>query len=219
MTVPILMYHAIGDPPSKAPIPDLYVSEADFQQQIDYLTANGFEAVTLQRVYDYWHGTGSLPKHPVVISFDDGFQSDYTFVAPLLLKMHWPAVLNLIVGRHKPRMYPSVVRELIADGWEIDSHTTAHEDLPGLSAAQLKYEVVDSRKTLQGMYHIPVNFFCYPSGAFDAAAVAAVRQAGYLGATTTQSGFASSADPYLMRRVRVNRGEDLGTFASSLHSK
>jgi len=35
------------------------------------------------------------------------------------------------------------------------------------------------------MFHVPVNFFCYPAGRYDDAVIAAVQGAGYLGATTT----------------------------------
>ena len=58
------------------------------------------------------------------------------------------SVLFLIVGRHRPRIRPSLVRASIDAGWEIDSHTVTHADLPGLSAAQLKFELQQSRAML-----------------------------------------------------------------------
>ena len=51
---------------------------------------------------------------------------------------------------------------------------------------------------------MPVNFFCYPAGRYDAAVIAAVQQAGYLGATTTNYGLARPSDLYTLARVRVN---------------
>jgi peptidoglycan/xylan/chitin deacetylase (PgdA/CDA1 family) len=93
-------------------------------------------------------------------------------------------------------------------GWEIDSHTVHHIDLVGLSTAALRVEVFRSRRKLQRLFHQPVDFFCYPSGRYDAAAVASVRQAGYLGATTTNLGIGSrSSNPYLLPRIRVQGGE------------
>ncbi|MDR3685471.1 MAG: polysaccharide deacetylase family protein [Coriobacteriia bacterium] len=215
--VPILMYHIIGIAPAGAPNPDLYVRQGDFIAQLRYLATNGYHAVTLQQVYDFWHNGGTLPDKPVVLSFDDGDTPDFTVVAPLLNELQWPGVLNLIVGRHKLRFKKPIVRALIKAGWEIDSHTVTHTELPGLSARQLAFEVTGSRKQLQALYHVPVNFFCYPSGRFDAAGVAAVQQAGYLGATTTLGGLARPSQGFLMRRVRVSGGESIASFATLLN--
>ena len=214
--VPVLMYHAIGDVVPDGRDETLYVSTADFTAQMDYLAKNGYQPVTLQRVFDFWAGRATLPKRPIVLTFDDGFQSDYTYVAPLLAKRRWPAILFLIEGRHKRRMYPSVVRALITDGWEIDSHTISHQDLPTLSSAQITHEVADSRRWFQQQYSIPCNFFCYPSGRFDARSLAAVKAAGYLGATTTRLGLAHADEPYTMNRIRVGHGEALSDFANAL---
>ena len=52
-----------------------------------------------------------------------------------------------------------------------------------------------SRVVLRRLFHVPVDFFCYPSGAFDPAVIAAVRRAGYLGATTTLPGLARPRSP------------------------
>ena len=217
LAVPILMYHVIGIAPAGAVNPDLYVKQGEFIAQLRYLSTNGYHAVTLQQVYDFWHNGGTLPDKPVVLSFDDGDTPDFTVVAPLLNELQWPGTLNLIVGRHKLRFKKPIVRALIKAGWEIDSHTVTHADLPGLSAKQLAFEVGASRKKLQALYHVPVNFFCYPSGRFDPAAIAAVQKAGYLGATTTLGGLARPSQGFLLRRVRVSGGESMASFAALLN--
>jgi peptidoglycan/xylan/chitin deacetylase (PgdA/CDA1 family) len=173
--------------------------------------------VTLQQVWDYWQGISTLPSKPIVLSFDDGDMPDFTIVAPLLSELHWPGTLNLIVGKRHLRFHRSIVRALIAAGWEIDSHTMTHTDVPGLSAAKLRYEVSQSRVRLRQLYGVPVNFFCYPSGRFDNNAIAAVKAAGYLGATTTLGGLARPSDPWLMRRVRVSGGHSVASFAALLN--
>jgi peptidoglycan/xylan/chitin deacetylase (PgdA/CDA1 family) len=215
--VPILMYHVIGTPPAGSKFPGLFVRPEDFQAQMQYLFANNYHPVSLQQVWDAWHGRATLPAHPVVLSFDDGYMPDYTVVAPILAAHRWPAVLNLIAGRQPPQLDPSVVRSLIQDGWEIDSHTMTHVDLRGLTDAELAFQIGESRKTLQGMFGVPVNFFCYPSGRYDARVIAAVRAAGYLAAVTTQPGLARlSQGPYTLSRVRVSRDEALAVFAAHL---
>jgi peptidoglycan/xylan/chitin deacetylase (PgdA/CDA1 family) len=214
--VPVLMYHVVGREPTPGHLPGLYIPGPDFIAQMDYLASAGYHPVTLQQVYDAWHGTATLPSKPIVLSFDDGSSTDYTFVAPVLRQHNWPAVLFLIVGKDKPHMSTTAVRGLIADGWEIDSHTVSHLNLTTLGDNQLALEVAGSRAALQQRYNIPVNFFCYPSGFFDARVEAAVQSAGYLGATTTRFGVARGTEPYTLSRVRVSRGDSVTYLASIL---
>ena len=185
--VPILMYHVVSAPPSTAPYPDLFVRPADFAGQMNWLARHGFQAITLLRAYDNWTKGSPLPPRPVVISFDDGYLSQYTHGFTTLQSHRWPGVLNLELNFLQPAggMRPWRVRKLLAAGWEVDSHTLTHPDLTKVSNAQLWREVDGSRVALRRDFHIPVNFFCYPSGRFDARVVSAVRRAGYFGATTT----------------------------------
>ncbi len=62
-----------------------------------------------------------------------------------------------------------------------------HPDLTTLDAAELRYQVVASRRYLQRLLHVPVNSFCHPPSKYDAAVIAAVRAAGYSNATTEQA--------------------------------
>jgi peptidoglycan/xylan/chitin deacetylase (PgdA/CDA1 family) len=67
--------------------------------------------------------------------------------------------------------------------------------------------VAIARKTLQQRYHVPVNWFCYPSGHYDARVIAEVRSAGYRGSTTVVPGWAHPGDdPYRLHRLRVLGG-------------
>jgi peptidoglycan/xylan/chitin deacetylase (PgdA/CDA1 family) len=218
LAVPILMYHVVGPVPAGEPYPGLFVSKPAFVAQLRYLIAHGYQAVTLQRVYDFWHHRARLPRRPVVLSFDDGYREDFSVVAPLLHELRWPGVLNLIVRNTRPGqdLTPPYVRALITAGWEVDSHTVDHVDLTTLSAARLRYELVASRRDLRRAFGVPANFFCYPSGSYDPAVVRAARAAGYLAATTTNPGLAGPAQPYRLARLRVSGGESLYTFAAAL---
>ncbi len=61
-----------------------------------------------------------------------------------------------------------------------------------------------ARTEVQRRYHVPVDWFCYPSGHYNAAVIAAVKAAGYVGSTTVVPGWASpSEDPYRLPRLRV----------------
>jgi peptidoglycan/xylan/chitin deacetylase (PgdA/CDA1 family) len=210
--VPVLMFHVIGAE-SGARMPELYVSPATFRAQVDWLAAHGYHAVTLDAVYRHWLSRAPLPRKPVVLSFDDGYPGDVDVAMPTLRAHGWSGVLNLQVDN----IVPARVRLLIAAGWEIDSHTFTHPDLTHVSAAQLVREIVTSRTWIRNVFKVPANFFCYPSGRYDAAVVAAVRRAGYLGATTTNEGFASPDDGlFTLRRVRVNGSDGVAGLARKL---
>src|SRR2546423_1772858 len=147
--------------PATAHYPDLYFRTGDFAAQIGWLAQHGYHAVTLRRVYDSWLKGAKLPSHPVVVSFDDGYLSQYTRAFPVLRAHRWPAVLNLEVNFLQPvgGMRPWRVRKLIAAGWEIDAHTLTHPDLTRLDDARLWHEVNGSRVALRRKVHIPVDFF------------------------------------------------------------
>src|SRR5204863_202018 len=68
--VPILEYHVVGTPPADAPFPELYVGRSDFAAQLQWLRRQGYQPVSLGRVYDYWTRGYALPSRPVVLSFD-----------------------------------------------------------------------------------------------------------------------------------------------------
>jgi peptidoglycan/xylan/chitin deacetylase (PgdA/CDA1 family) len=216
--VPILNYHVIGTPPADAPFPELYVQRAAFVAQLRWLRRHGYHAVSLRRVYDYWRRGFALPPRPVVLSFDDGYREDFTNARPLLAAYHSPAVLNLAVQNVLDRkLTVPQLRALVRTGWEIDAHSLTHPDLTTLDSRELRRQVAGSRLWIRRRLGVPVDFFCYPSGAYDAQVVAAVRAAGFRGATTTREGEASVADGvFTLDRIRINGSDSLGTFAAKL---
>jgi peptidoglycan/xylan/chitin deacetylase (PgdA/CDA1 family) len=216
--VPILEYHVIGDAPASAPYPELYVSRSDFAAQVAWLHRQRYTAVSLRRVADYWHRGYALPPRPVVLTFDDGYRGDYTNARPLLRRYRWPGVLNLAVQNALDRKLTiPQLRALVASGWEIDAHTLTHRDLTTLGGADLRHEVGGSRRWIRRRLGVPVDFFCYPSGRYDAAVLAAVRAAGFVGATTEQQGYASPRDGLLtLDRIRVNGSDGLAGLRAKL---
>lgn len=217
--VPILEYHVIAPPPATAPYPALYVPPAEFRAEMGWLAAHRYTPVTLTDVFRAWHGEGTLPARPVVLSFDDGYRSDWTVATPVLRAHRWPALLNLEVANLKPvwGLRPPTIRRMIRAGWEIAAHTLTHPDLTTVSAAEAWRQIAGSRQALRQQFHVPVDFFCYPSGRYDVTVLEDVRRAGFLGATTENPGLASpSQSPYVLDRVRVNGGEGPAGLAASL---
>jgi peptidoglycan/xylan/chitin deacetylase (PgdA/CDA1 family) len=178
----------------------LYVTPDEFRAQVSALAAAGYHAVTLDDVLQYWLHAVALPSKPVVFTFDDGYPGDWQYALPILRAHDWPAVLNLQIGN----LVPLHVRQLIAAGWQIASHTFTHPDLTTADATQLRHEVVDSRLWLERVYRVPVDTFCYPYGHYDDATVAMVRAAGYTAALTENPGAAAPSNGLLtLDRIRV----------------
>jgi peptidoglycan/xylan/chitin deacetylase (PgdA/CDA1 family) len=209
--VPILMYHVIAAPPPGAPFPGLYVEPAEFAEQMQALKNAGWHAVTLDQVEAYWRRGVPLGKgKPIVISFDNGYNSQYTQALPVLRRLGWAGDENLQLSGLPPSqggLGEGQIRGLLQAGWELDTQGISHADLITLSSEQLQYQVADARKTLQQRYHVPVNWFCYPSGHYDPTVEAAVKAAGFTGSTTVVPGWARPGDdPYRLHRLRVLGG-------------
>jgi peptidoglycan/xylan/chitin deacetylase (PgdA/CDA1 family) len=209
--VPILMYHVIAPAPTSAPFPGLYVTPEEFAAQMRSLKRAGWTAVTLDEVAAYWRKGISLPRgKPIVVSFDNGYQSQYTRALPILRKLGWVGDENIQLTGLPPSqggLGDDEIRGLVAAGWELDTQGISHADLITLDAQQLNEQVAASRATIERRFHVPVNWFCYPSGHYDATVVAAVKAAGYAGSTTVEPGWARpEEDPYRLHRLRVLGG-------------
>ena len=210
-TVPIRMYHVINPPWPNSPYPGLYVPPAEFAAQMDALKAAGWHAVTMDQLEANWtRGVPLGPGKPIVLSFDNGYASQYENALPVLKRLGWVGVENIqLTGLpiSQGGLSDAQVRGLIAAGWELDTQGISHADLITLDASELQYQVATARQMLRQRYGVPVNWFCYPSGHYNARVIAAVRAAGFVGSTTVIPGWASrSDDPYALPRLRVLGG-------------
>jgi peptidoglycan/xylan/chitin deacetylase (PgdA/CDA1 family) len=207
-SVPILMYHVINPPPPGAKFPGLYVTPEEFAAQMQALASAGFHAVTMDQMRANWTRGTPLPAgRPIVLSFDNGYQSQYTHALPVLRRLGWVGVENMQLTGLPPSqggLSEAQISGLVAAGWELDTQGISHAELTKLGPAALREQVAVARTEVQRRYHVPVNWFCYPSGHYNAAVLAAVKAAGYVGSTTVVPGWASPGDdPYRLPRLRV----------------
>jgi peptidoglycan/xylan/chitin deacetylase (PgdA/CDA1 family) len=220
-SVPILMYHVIAPPPAGAPFPGLYVPATEFDQQMQALKSAGFTAVTLDQLRAYWQHGARLPAgKPIVITFDNGYHSQYSSALPVLKRMGWVADENIQLSGLPPSqggLTDAQVSGLVRAGWELDTQGISHADLITLSSAGLRYQIDTARQIIRRRYGVPVNWFCYPSGHYNATVVAAVRAAGYVGSTTVVPGWAAAAtDTYRLPRLRVLGGTSGGGLLTQI---
>jgi peptidoglycan/xylan/chitin deacetylase (PgdA/CDA1 family) len=222
--VPILTYHVINvAPPQSSAAPELYVPAAEFSAQMDALKAAGWHAVTLDQLQAFWaRGVSLGPGKPIVIAFDGGFASQYTNALPVLKRLGWVGTEDLQATGRAPSdggLTDVQVRGLLSAGWELVAQGDSQPNLTGLSAGQLSNEVTTARQTLHSRYAVPVNWFSYPSGGYNPTVTAAVRAAGYVGATTLVPGWASPQDDrFLLPRLQVLGGTAPAALSSQIAS-
>lgn len=220
--VPILEYHYIRVNPNPRDRLgfNLSVTPANFSAQMDWLASHGYHTVTFDDLRAYFQGRTELPARPVVLTFDDGYQDFFTTAFPILQAHGFKAVSYIVPGFLDWSAYltQAEVIQLDASGLvEIGSHTVHHVNLARSSPAAQTYELQASESALAHLLGHSVLDFCYPSGRFNAAVIAAVGKAGYVTATTEMPGTELAWSTRLMwPRVRVSGGESLQVFVAYL---
>ncbi|MCL6639664.1 MAG: polysaccharide deacetylase family protein [Firmicutes bacterium] len=128
--VPVLVYHDFWDKPSDDR--KRLTSAAIFAAEMDYLHNNGYHVIPLKKLINYMESGESLPEKPVVITFDDGYEGNYTIAYPILKKYNMPATIFVIAGFEQfpapepdhSRLSWEEMREMEASGLiDIQAHT------------------------------------------------------------------------------------------------
>ena len=206
---PVLTYHKLGPRPAKVRIKGLYVSSRLFGRQLDELRAAGFASGTLEAC------AGPALSKRIVITFDDGYTNVLRYGLQPLAVSGFRAIQFLVadlLGQHntwdvplgevpEPMMDAAQVRDWLAAGHDIGSHTLSHPYLTKLPAAKAREEIAASRKKLEDLFGRPIVHFCYPYGDWNEAVRDLVRAAGYTTACTTDPGVNRPGDsPFLLKR-------------------
>lgn len=206
----VLVYHRIDRVPARADPWKLCVAPELFTRHMAFLKK---EAV------------------PCLVTFDDGYESVLTRAHPVLKEHGMPAaffvVTDFIDGRlsmdrffgpgHAPRALSwTQVRELVAFGLEVGSHSVTHRRLALLDEAQARAEAGLSKSRIEAMTSCAVRAFSYPFGdqrSLDEKTTAIVRQAGYEKAYTNILGpDNTAADPFRVHRVRIYTDDNILRF-------
>ena len=95
--LPIIMYHSVLKSPKKKT--EYIVTPAQLEEDMIYLKENGYTTVTMKEVIGYVYEGTPLPEKPVMLTFDDGYYNNYTYVYPLLQKYDMKAVVS-VVGKY-----------------------------------------------------------------------------------------------------------------------
>jgi peptidoglycan/xylan/chitin deacetylase (PgdA/CDA1 family) len=205
--VPILNYHSVGD------VADDYTTPiAAFEQQLDWLAAEGFRTVSLHEVAESRTGRAVLPKRAIVLTFDDGTADALNVVLPSLHRRGMRATFFIITGRVGESGFLTWegVRALAAAGMEIGSHTRTHPRLPKIPKEAAEEELKVSKSRLEAEIGQTVEALAYPHNSVRSRTEALVAAAGYRVAV---AGVAHGGwDLLRLRRVPVNGFTSLSAF-------
>jgi peptidoglycan/xylan/chitin deacetylase (PgdA/CDA1 family) len=228
---PILTYHKIATPAAGTADPFLYVSPEQFGRQMAMLGKSGFASASLDQVF----GTEGRPLQPVVVTFDDGCLNVLEHGLPVLARHKVRAIQFLVsdfLGRRnewdvakgdvaETLMTESQVREWLAAGHEIGSHSATHPNLRHVSPGKAKEEILGSKKSLEDRFGTEIRHFCYPYGSYNDSVRELAGEAGYRTACTMQFGVNPPGTPHLeLRRVLpLSNGEMLAKIRHRLMRK
>ena len=224
--IPILVYHQISEaPPRGAPFRGLYVAPQSFARQMALLKLMGYQGLSMAALLPYLRGekTGKV----VGITFDDGYQNNLSHALPVLARHGFSStcyVVSNLLGKTNvwdsaigiaqvPLMNDHELRQWVAGGQEVGSHTQNHARLLQCDATAALAEMTQDKAALEGLLGVPVRHFCYPYGEYAPEHVAMARQAGFQTVTTTQRGrSAVQGDLLELPRVPVLRATSLPVF-------
>lgn len=126
--IPVLMYHHLAENINNNTV----ISPNNFENQISALKAEGYHAISAQELYDYFNNQIELPEKPILITFDDGYLSNYEKAYPILKKYDMHAEIFVIASRivHTKNVYPKEIAKMnwdqlneMQDYITIQSHT------------------------------------------------------------------------------------------------
>ncbi len=203
--VPVLEYHMVDtveDEESHA----YNVPPEDFSAQLDYLQQQGYTTITMLDFIKASKGKQELPEKPIILTFDDGYEDNYTVMLPILEAHGMKAVLYMVTNNIGLPDYLTweELRDMQERGIEIGSHTANHEPLTSLTRTEQNDELRLSKLLLEWNGIHTVFSFSYPNGKYDAEMPDLLRQNNYLSAVTGDAGWNTfQTNPYLLQRVNI----------------
>jgi peptidoglycan/xylan/chitin deacetylase (PgdA/CDA1 family) len=209
---PCLTYHKLGPRPRGVRLKGLYVGAKLFERQLSELRRAGFSTAGVETLA----GQDGNANKQLALTFDDGFANVLRHGLEPLARHGFRAIEYLVAERlggtndwdapdgevQERLMDTAQVRDWLAAGHGIGSHTLTHPHLTRISPQRAKEEIFASRKKLEDLFGVPVRHFCHPYGDWNAAVRDLVIAAGYETACTTEFGVnGAGTSPFELRRI------------------
>lgn len=190
--VPILLYHHITDEEFSGGNEISLISPYDFRLHMTAIKVN-FTPISLRDYYNYVTCTDSsavLPDNPIIVTFDDGYLSNYEIAYPILKELNIPATIFVVTDTVGEMAGGGTVnyshftweqaKEMESSGLiEIQSHTASHASLGELDYSSLVTELRKSKYMIEKNLGRECDMIAFPYGSYTDTVRSAARSAGY----------------------------------------
>ena len=195
------------------------VREDDFRAQMDAIAASGKRGVGVSQWLD---APAASAADCVVITFDDGCETDLVAAAPILRTHGFGATCYLTVDfLDRPGFLSRAqVRELAGTGIEVGCHSMSHAYLSDLDDAALHREIAESKRELELLSGVAIRSFSCPGGRYDDRVLPMAREAGYDSVSTSRAVWNDHRRPAgLLGRIAIMQGTDMEGFSTALSGR
>ena len=208
LRIPILMYHYVEIVTDQRDTirKSLNITPNVFEQQIKTLLNDDYTFITASDLGNIFEGKLTIPKKPILITFDDGHWDLYTDILPILKKYNIKAT-TYVISEFVDRLdflTSQQLQEIIDSNLiEIGAHTQYHSSLQNMSEQYLIKEIVNSKQTLETRFHIKVVSFAYPNGQYDNQTINIIKRSSYLTSASSYQGvYQNQNNRYHLSRLR-----------------
>jgi peptidoglycan/xylan/chitin deacetylase (PgdA/CDA1 family) len=220
--VPILCYHQIRDwkPTDSRTAKDYIMPPADLRAQLKMLHDSGYHTILPDQLYAYLTKGEALPDKPIMLTFDDTDEDQYTVAFPEMKKYGFKGVffiMTVSLNRAPHYMSKAQVKELFDDGNVIGSHTWDHHNVRKYQGNDWKIQIDKPTKQLEEITGKPIRYFAFPFGLWNREALPELRKRGFISAFQLADKM-DPTDPLMtVRRIIVAGGWSLKTFSYAIN--
>ena len=205
--VPVLCYHHIREakPGQSETLKSYSVSPESFAEQMKALKDSGYETILPDQLYNYLVYGGKLPPKPVIISFDDTDEEQFTVGAADMKKYGFKGVFFIMtISINRPRyMTTEQLKQLADEGNAVEAHTWDHHMVTKYKGLDFDTQFVKPKKKVEGITGKPAEYFAYPYGLWNKAAIPELKKAGYKMAFILSTKRDSTEPLFTLRRMIV----------------
>lgn len=190
-----------------------------FAAQMEALQKAGYTTLHLDDYLKMRRGGMPRPERPILVTFDDGFRSNYLYAFPVLRRLGMKATIFMTPDRSSENFAKNApldeplsddeLREMSAAGIDIQSHSMTHRYLTDLDVHTIRWELAESRRVLEETVGRPVRFLAIPSGAYNGTIRKLAHETGYHAVFSMGKGTMNlKSDLFALKRLVVGRDLD-----------
>lgn len=220
--VPVLMYHSVSNDKASGKLTNLRITRDSFLEQMDYLKKNNFTTLTIDQLRDFLINNKQIPEKSVILTFDDGYEDNYTNVYPILKQYGFKATIFIETNNidvDKSMLTSAQLIELQQNNIDIESETTQDTTLGTLSSADQLKSLQSSKQFLEKLLNKTVNYVSYPFGSYDKDTLSAANSAGYVLGLSRDGKWTYKTDGnYKLSRVYIGPKHTIDDFTERVNN-